>query len=157
MNEGDYKTLWISTAPRTGSMWLFNVCREVLRASGNDVFPEVVPQSDEAMFRLAQEDAWKSEDPRHKWVLTVHHILRPDLPLSKIITTHRDPRDVIVSFRQFMKTDFEAALGCGRWVTRFTHVSARKTGDWQAALSESERQRVNEEFADCVREYGYES
>ena len=104
------KTVWISTAPRTGSMWLFNVTREILRVAGKQVLPDEIPKLDADMMVLATKEAWKDTDPERVWVLKVHSFLRQGLPHSRIITSRRDPRDVLLSFRRFMKTSFEPAL-----------------------------------------------
>lgn len=120
MNLGTTNTVWISTAPRTGSMWIFNITRELLRSAGLQVEPADIPQSDEAMFEHATNFAFPSQDEKKCWVLKVHTVLRPDLPRSKIITTHRDPRDVLVSYKEFMNASFEKSLGCARAVTRYT-------------------------------------
>lgn len=114
-----WKTVWISTPPRTGSTWLYNVTREILRRAGHDVLPERVPIDEKAMYELAQQ-AWVDSLPARIWVLKIHGtILRTDLPRSKIITCIRDPRDVLVSFRQFMDTSFEHALAISTGVRRY--------------------------------------
>jgi hypothetical protein len=116
---GACKTVWISTPPRTGSTWLFNVTREILRRAGCEVLPERVPIDDKVMYQLAQQ-AWADSDPSRIWVLKIHGtILRTDLPRSKIITCIRDPRDVLVSFRRFMDTSFEHALAISAAVKRY--------------------------------------
>lgn len=116
--ESHYKVVWISTAVRTGSMWLFNVTRAVLRCAGRTVLPERVPQREEQIFEMAQRDAWTDTTPGSVWVFKVHFALRSDLPQSRFITTIRDPRDVVVSYRRFQDTTFEHALGAGDDVVR---------------------------------------
>nr|CRH05444.1 putative sulfotransferase [Candidatus Magnetococcus massalia] len=112
MNESTmrYKTVWIASPPRTGSMWIFNVTRELLRAAGRTVLPTEVPKRDQEMADLAQHQAWQDSDPNRIWVLKVHAQLEEKLPHSRIITTMRDPRDLLISFRRFMGCDFETAL-----------------------------------------------
>lgn len=120
MDDPGYKTVWISTPPRTGSTWLFNVTREILRRAGRVVLPQRVPQEREDMFELARREAWTDTDPARIWVLKVHGTLfRPDLPRSKIITSLRDPRDVLVSFRRFMNTSFEHALRISEEIRKY--------------------------------------
>ena len=111
------KSVWISTVVRTGSMWTFNVTRQMLRCHGYTVLPENVPQYDNEMMRLAQTTAWHDPDPAKIWVLKVHTRLKENIPHSKIITCVRDPRDIIVSFRRFMKADFDHALAAARALT----------------------------------------
>ena len=113
-------TIWISTAHRTGSMWLFNVTRGIYRLVGRKVEPEDTPHSDEEMIQHATQFAFTSQDQTKVWVLKVHTILRPDLPRSKVLTTHRDPRDVFVSSKEFMKANFDISLGCARRVVSYT-------------------------------------
>jgi hypothetical protein len=71
------------------------------------------------MMSLAQQ-AMLSHDPRQKWVLKVHTVIRSNLPGTKIITTHRDPRDVCISFMEFMHASFERALDVARSTTEIT-------------------------------------
>ena len=115
-------TIWISTAPRTGSMWLFNVTREINRVAGRQVEPEVTPQSDKEMIQQASQFSFSSQDLNKVWVLKVHKVLKPDLPRSKIITTHRDLRDVLVSFKEFMKTSFDNSLPVARSLVQYTET-----------------------------------
>jgi len=113
-------TIWISTAARTGSMWFFNVTREIFRIVGRQVEPEVIPHRDEEMIQQATQFAFPSQDPSKVWVLKIHTILKPDIHRSKIITTHRDLRDVVVSFKEFMGVSFEDSFGCARVLVNFT-------------------------------------
>ena len=55
-------TFWISSAPRTGSMWLFNITREILKISGNDVLPKEIPQDDEDNIKLYEKYAIHDEN-----------------------------------------------------------------------------------------------
>lgn len=91
-------------------MWLLNVAREVLRCAGRSVLPEKILQSDEMALDLANRQALADSDPNNVWALKVHHLLPANLPRSRIITSIRDPRDVLVSFRRFMNTTFDDAL-----------------------------------------------
>ena len=103
-------SFFISSAPRTGSMWLYNVTREVLRLSKLNVFPIEIPKSNQEFFQIFKKQAIIDQDNSNKYVLKVHHILRSNLPRSKILTLIRDPRDICISYKEFMKTDFNTAL-----------------------------------------------
>ena len=45
-------SFWVSTTPRTGSMWLFNVTKEILIFSRFNVLPIELPQSDKEFFEI---------------------------------------------------------------------------------------------------------
>ena len=45
-----YKVVWVASMPRTGSMWAYNVVRELVRAAGRAVEPERVPVDELAML-----------------------------------------------------------------------------------------------------------
>ena len=106
----NFNTFWISTTPRTGSMWLFNVTREILKACNFNVLPEEIPQYDKEMVKIYENYSLKDNDKNNKYVLKLHKLLPTGLKKSKILTTVRDPRDVCISFKEFMKVDFYAAL-----------------------------------------------
>ena len=50
-------TIWISTSPRTGSTWIFNITREIYRILGFIVEPSIVPQKDTEMFKIYHDKA----------------------------------------------------------------------------------------------------
>lgn len=105
----DIKLVWIATMPRSGSMWAYNVTRSVLQRAGRDVFPKNVPQTDREMFALA-EQGLRDRTPTNVWAIKVHHNIKHNIPRSRIITTQRDPRDALISYRRFMQCSFECAL-----------------------------------------------
>ena len=113
------KIFWVSTAPRTGSMWVFNVLRELIIVSGNKVEPKVVPQKDDQTTDLF-EKYLNDENVDYYLTLKSHNVLKSDLPFSKIISTHRDPRDVLISYMRFMKTDFETAFKVAKSLLNYT-------------------------------------
>ena len=98
-------SFWISTAPRTGSMWLFNVTKEILTLSKANILPNKVPQSDEKFFEIFKSQSLIDQNDLNKYVFKVHTILKSDLPKSKILTTIRDPRDICISFKEFINKD----------------------------------------------------
>ena len=106
----NFNTFWISTTPRTGSMWLFNVTREILKAYNFNVLPKEIPQYDKETVKIYEKYSLKDHNENNKYVLKLHKLLPKDLKNSKILTTIRDPRDVCISFKEFMNVDFNAAL-----------------------------------------------
>ena len=116
----DINTIWISTTPRTGSMWIFNATREIYRTLGYNVEPSVVPQKDSEMFKIYHYKAINENDDNIKYVLKTHSILKQNLVRSKIITTIRDPRDVCLSFKKFMKSDFKKSLSAAKGLINFS-------------------------------------
>ncbi len=106
----NFNTLWISTTPRTGSMWLFNVTREILKASKFNLYPEEIPQYDSETVKIYQNFSLKDNNENNKYVLKIHKLLPTGLKVSKILTTVRDPRDVCISFKEFMNVDFDEAF-----------------------------------------------
>ena len=115
-------SFWISTAPRTGSMWLFNVTKEILTLSKANILPNKVPQSDEKFFEIFKSQSLIDQNDLNKYVFKVHTILKSDLPKSKILTTIRDPRDICISFKEFMKTDFQTALKATRSLLNYEKI-----------------------------------
>ena len=78
-------TIWISTTPRTGSTWIFNVTREIYRILGFTVEPSIVPQKDTEMFKIYHEKAINQNNENIKYVLKTHSILKPDLIIHRDI------------------------------------------------------------------------
>ena len=62
-------TIWISTTPRTGSTWIFNVTREIYRILGFTVEPSIVPQKDTEMFKIYHDKAINENNENIKFVL----------------------------------------------------------------------------------------
>ena len=118
----DINTFWISTTPRTGSMWLFNVTREIIIHSRLNALPLELPQSDEKFFEIFKNQSLADENNLNKYVFKVHTILKSNLPKSKILTTIRDPRDICISFKEFMKTDFNTALNAAKTLLNYEKI-----------------------------------
>tara|TARA_B100000902_G_scaffold376706_1_gene408117 strand:- start:1002 stop:1769 length:768 start_codon:yes stop_codon:yes gene_type:complete len=112
-------TFWISTAPRTGSMWLFNVVREIFIINKYNVFPSKIPKNDKDFLEIYNSKSINDNNNFNKYVFKVHSPMNSDLLNSKVLTTIRDPRDVCASFREFMKSDFESALTAAKGMIDF--------------------------------------
>jgi sulfotransferase family protein len=104
----EVKVIWVVSAPRCGSMWVFNVTRQIVRAAGFEVLPSLVTQSDEAMMAAAREGGRDPAADRVR-VLKLHGTC-PDFPFVRFIAPRRDIRDSVVSFMRFMRCDFETAV-----------------------------------------------
>ena len=103
------KLVWITSMPRSGSMWAFNVARALLQAAGREVHPAQVPKDDSQMMRCAREGL-ADADPRRIWVLKVHDRIPPDFERSRFVVTRRDLRDALVSYMRFLRCDFPRAF-----------------------------------------------
>ena len=103
------KLVWITSMPRSGSMWAYNVARALLREAGREVHPAPIPVHDSQMMRCAREGL-ADLDPRRIWVLKVHHRIPPDFERSRFIVTRRDLRDALVSYMRFVRCDFPRAF-----------------------------------------------
>tara|TARA_Y100000591_G_C21670134_1_gene612500 strand:+ start:149 stop:916 length:768 start_codon:yes stop_codon:yes gene_type:complete len=103
-------TFWISSVPRTGSMWLFNVTREILKVSKFNIYPKETPRSDKDALLIYQNYSLKDDKDENKYILKIHKPLPINMERSKILTTIRDPRDICVSLKEFMRIDFKSAL-----------------------------------------------
>ena len=112
-------TFWISTAPRTGSMWLFNVAREIFIINKYNVFPDKIPKNDKDFLDIYNSESVNDNNVSNKYVFKVHSPMNSDLLNSKVLTTIRDPRDVCASYKEFMKSDFESALTAAKGMIDF--------------------------------------
>src|SRR5438309_1200344 len=100
----DIKAVWVASVPRTGSMWTFNVVRDLVRSTGRAVQPEIVPHADEEMEAIGT--AGLGDPGEAVYVLKVHTRVPADMARSCYVVTRRDLRDSVVSFMRFTKTDF---------------------------------------------------
>jgi hypothetical protein len=112
----DIKVVWITSAVRCGSMWVFNVTRRIVRAAGLEVLPSLVPQLTQAMAAAAREGLLDSSTNRVR-VVKVHGVCS-DLPPFRFIVPRRDIRDSVVSYMRFMHRDFEQAMEWARSTLR---------------------------------------
>ena len=109
----------ISSMPRSGSMWAYNVTRALIESAAMEVEPGEVP-SETAPFIIKAVKEPVSDNK--VFCLKTHHVLAEGLEDTLIITTYRDIRDVLLSHMRFMRVDFEQALeGVKEW-TRTTDV-----------------------------------
>jgi tetratricopeptide (TPR) repeat protein len=105
----DIKVVWIAGATRCGSMWTYNITRELVRAAGFEVLPARVPQRDEAMWCLGEEGIRDPSTNRVR-VLKIHSFLPPDLPHARFIVPRRDVREILTSSMRFTRSSFEDSL-----------------------------------------------
>src|ERR1043166_548248 len=99
----EIKVIWVVSAPRCGSMWVFNVTRQIVRAAEFEVLPSLGTQSDEAMLAAARDGGCDPATDRVR-VLKLHGTC-PDFPYVRFIVPRRDIRDSVVSFMRFMRCD----------------------------------------------------
>ena len=104
------KAIWVSTVARTGSMWLFNITKEIFNSKKFNVLPDKIPKFDEDNFEIFHQKSLQDQNHLNKYVFKVHQILKQEIPHSKILTTIRDPRDICVSCMKFMKKNFQQSL-----------------------------------------------
>jgi hypothetical protein len=103
----DISAIWVASVARTGSMWVFNVLRELVRLDGGSPRPEIVPSTDDEMEAIGKAGIAAGDGP---YVLKVHTRIPADLPHSLFVVTHRDLHDSIVSFMRFAKADFDQGM-----------------------------------------------
>jgi hypothetical protein len=124
----DILAIWIASVPRTGSMWTFNVVRDLARSAGRAPKPELVPQDDAEMEAIGRAGIAAGDG---LYVLKLHTHVAADLPHSFYVVTHRDLRDSVVSFMRFTHSDFEAGLrfaaGAVRSEQHFSTLPADRT------------------------------
>ena len=95
--------------PRSGSTWAYNVARSLLRCSGNDVLPELMPTSEEEIARMGRS-AQKEPRVNSVWCLKSHLLLKNPPRINRFISTFRNPRDALLSYVRFTGCDFGDAL-----------------------------------------------
>ena len=123
-------SFWISTTPRTGSMWLYNITKEILKLSKINVLPIEIPKSEQKFFDIFEEQSLIDQNDTNKYIFKIHKILKPNLPRSKILTIIRDPRDICISFKEFMKTDFETALKAAKDLLKYEKIYKKYDKDY---------------------------
>lgn len=105
-------TFWISTVPRTGSMWTTNIIREILKYSNYNVLPKVLFKSDSDCVKFYKSDGLLDANKQNKYVFKVHSKINQIPPGSKVITTIRNPYDICASYYEFMKSSVDSSIEC---------------------------------------------
>jgi hypothetical protein len=124
----DFRAVWVASVPRTGSMWTFNVARDLVRLTRQLALPELVPHDDAEMEKIGRAGIAADDGV---YVLKVHTRIAADLPHSLYLVTHRSIRDSLVSFMRFTHADFEAGLrfvaGAIRLEQHFSNFPAERS------------------------------
>ncbi|MHC4131137.1 MAG: O-linked N-acetylglucosamine transferase family protein [Planctomycetota bacterium] len=101
--------IFVSSMPRAGSMWTYNVTRSLIGAAGLKPLPEIVPTDTTPFVTRAFKEP-PAEDQVH--CVKTHFVV--ETPQNDentlIIVPYRDIRDCIVSYMKFMHCNFEYAL-----------------------------------------------
>ena len=108
--DNKQNTTWIATVPRTGSMWTFNVVREIINYSKINVLPKTLPLPNEDRRNIFKRRALGDQNEKNHYVFKVHDLLDINIPRSKVITNIRNPYDICASFYEFMKCGIGRAI-----------------------------------------------
>lgn len=97
-----YDAVAVVSIGRTGSMWLWNVARDLLETAGLGVVALDSADFDRAWFiaRLSGRDI----------ICLHHHKVEPPRPKVRYIVPYRDIRDVALSTMRFNRVDFDTVL-----------------------------------------------
>ena len=100
-----FPVIAIAGLPRVGSMWTFNVVRNLVTEAGFSLAPAQVPKKESVM--IAAAESYLGTVPARTWcVIKVHSLLDPTSDV-KVIRNKRDPRDRLFSFCQFTNMSFD--------------------------------------------------
>ncbi len=99
--------VFVAGMPRSGSMWVYNISRALIRAQGRIPVPENMPLDD--LLRINQAFQTQLGD-NEDYIIKTHKVLKPDLPGVKIIYSYRDVRDSMLSFMRFMHCGFNKGI-----------------------------------------------
>ena len=99
--------VFVAGMPRSGSMWVYNISRVLIRARGRIPVPENMPPDDVRRIKQAfQIQREENED----YIIKTHIVLKPDLPGVKLIYTYRDVRDSMLSYMRFMHCEYNVGI-----------------------------------------------
>jgi len=116
--SSDPLRVFVAGASRTGSMWIYNITRALITASGKTPLPESVPVQEQPLIDKIYTLPSRNDEV---FCIKTHTCLQPNLPHTKIIMTYRDVRDSMLSFMRFMKmTDFSQALKAAKNMMEIT-------------------------------------
>ena len=73
--DNKQNTTWIATVPRTGSMWTFNVVREIINYSKINVLPKTLPLPNEDRRNIFKRRALGDQNEKNHYVFKVHDLL----------------------------------------------------------------------------------
>ncbi len=119
MTRPPYRVVWITGMSRAGSMWLFNVTRDLLREAGLRPLPESPSIDEESSPALAR--AHLEGGPADAVAcLKSHEFLAADWPASRFLVPYRDVRAAASSFMRFMRCDFARALDAAKGMMEAT-------------------------------------
>lgn len=95
--------------PRAGSMWTYNIARELIRSAGLQPIPQSVPIDTTPFIHKAFTEPIEENEV---YCVKTHHLVRPPEGDSHtlIIVPYRDIRDCVLSYMKFRHVDFESAL-----------------------------------------------
>ena len=99
--------IFISSMPRCGSMWAYNVTRALLLSSGLIPLPESIPPLDNQLLR---EVATIEAGEGRLWCVKTHRKIRPHADNIRVICPYRDVRDSLISYMNFRQSTFDQAM-----------------------------------------------
>lgn len=102
--------VFVAGMPRAGSMWTYNVTREIMMAGKWTVLPKLIPSNEAALVR----DALTSDvNVKEIYCIKTHGKLPNPLPTRhevKLICNYRDVRDASLSYMRFTHCEFNQGL-----------------------------------------------
>ena len=113
-----YKLALIVSMPRTGSMWTYNIVREMYRMGGYPVFPSEAQISEDEITE--QINAVINEPHCEEICVLKTHRSFGAFHNTRFIYNYRNLMDVLISTMRFMNFEFEDALGFVAGYSRIT-------------------------------------
>ena len=107
----------VASMARAGSMWVYNVTRELISASGNVPLPEEPPPDHDQLIMKA---LGRTCDVNKIYCFKTHSRISPSRRDARILCPYRDVRDAMLSFMRFMHCEFERGLRAAQGMMALT-------------------------------------
>lgn len=99
----NYKSIIISSPPRTGSTWTLNILKEIFINKKINIIPQKVPRNDTDALKYHFKNINENKINAIS-IIKIEQILKKELTKkTKIIVNFRDPRDAVISYKYFMQ------------------------------------------------------
>jgi hypothetical protein len=113
--------VFVAGMPRAGSMWTYNIVRELYKYKNLIVLPDQIPTTEPALIK----EALSSHDLINQvYCIKTHSKLPNPLPTHhqvKIICNYRDVRDAGLSFMRFIHGDYDIAINAMMGMMQLTN------------------------------------